>query len=179
MKTKSIFNFLFLLFALSAILMTACVKEGPRGPAGQNGIDGNANVIASAWITPPAWSGDTADWYFDIISTAITQDIIDYGAVLAYMKIPGDLYTNDVRSMPAYVNGSNWDFLIVPATPNQIEFTSDKFTVPGTTGYSFRFVLIPSNSTLTLKSGSINGYKKSELQNMPYKDVCRILGIKE
>jgi hypothetical protein len=175
MKTKNIF--IFLLFALSTFIMAGCVKEGPRGPAGQNGIDGNANVIASPWITPLSWSYDTGEWYFDVTSASITSDIVENGAILAYMSLADDIYGGvAVRPLPAYAIGANWDFLI-PATSGQIEFTSDAALIPATTGNLFRFILIPSS--VRLKSGSINGYKKSELQNMPYKDVCRILGIKE
>jgi hypothetical protein len=182
MKTKTIF--IFFLIAISSIIQTACVKEGPRGPAGQNGtngqngLDGNANVIASPWITPTAWAGQTSDWYFDVASTAITQEIVENGAILAYVSLKDDLYSGAaVRPLPAYAVGANWDFLI-PAY-GQIEFTSDALTIPATTGNLFRFILIPSSSTLSLKSGSINGLKKSEFQNMTYKDVCKLLDIAE
>ena len=175
MKTKSIISLLLIIAVVG--LISSCVKEGPRGPAGQNGVDGNANVLASPWLTPLAWQGDTFDWYFDVTSADITQDIIDYGAVLAYIKIPNDILTNSVRSIPAYVDNAEWNFFIPQLST--IEFTSNATARPGTTGYNFRFIIIPSNANVSLKSGTINGYKKSELQNMPYSDVCKLLGIKE
>ena len=62
---------------------------------------------------------------------------------------------------------------------SKIEFSTDAQVKPGTSGYTFRFILISSSATISLKSGTINGYKKSELQNLPYSEVCKILGIKE
>jgi len=161
-------------------MQTGCVKEGPQGPAGQNGTngaDGNANVIASPWITPTSWAGQTGDWYFDVASTAISQSVVENGVILAYMWVPGDIYSADVRPLPSTALGANWNFLIPDY--GLIEFTSDGTTIPGTTGYNFRFILITSSSTLSLKSGSTNGLRKSELQNMSYKDVCKQLGIAE
>ena len=177
MKTKSILS-LFLI-AIAVLLTYSCVKEGPRGPAGQNGIDGNANVIASPWISPTAWSLDTARglWYFGVTSTAITSDIVETGAILGYMSIPGDIYAAGVRPLPSYAANANWDFQIPDY--GKIEFSTDAQVKPGTSGYTFRFILISSSATISLKSGTISGYKKSELQNLPYSEVCKILGIKE
>ena len=178
MKTKSII-IIFLVLAASFI-QTGCVKEGPQGPAGQNGtngVDGNANVIASPWITPTSWAGQTRDWYFDVASTDINQSIVENGVILAYMWVPGDVYSADVRPLPSKALGANWNFLIPDY--GLIEFTCDTTTIPGTTGYNFRFILISSSSTLSLKSGSTNGLRKSELQNMSYKEVCKQLGIAE
>jgi hypothetical protein len=182
MKTNHIF--IFLLIVVSSVIQSSCVKEGPQGPqgvAGQNGADGlngNANVIASPWITPTTWAGQTGDWYFDVASSAITQNIVENGVILAYISLQADLYSGAaVRPLPAYAIGANWDFLI-PAY-GQIEFSSDATTVPATTGNLFRFILIPASSTLSLKSGSVNGLRKSDLQNMSYKDVCKKFGIAE
>jgi len=175
MKTRTI---LFsLLIAISAIFWTSCNQEGPEGPAG---LDGNANVTASQWYSPTTWDGTSGDWYFDITNTAISLDIVESGAILAYVSLPGDLYNDyTVRPLPAYAIGTNWDFLL----PNDgksygtIEFTSDMVNMPGTSGYNFRFILISAN--YSLKSASLNTPAISELKKMPYKDVCKLFNIPE
>jgi len=174
MKTKTI---LFSLLIMSAVLWTGCSQEGP---AGIDGIDGNANVTASPWYTPNAWKGTTGNWYFNITNPEISQDIVEGGAILAYVNLPGDLYNEStVRPLPAYAIGANWDFLL----PNDgqlygnIEFTSDMVNRPGTTGYNFRFILISSN--YTLKSATLNTPGLNDLKKMSYKDVCKLFGIKE
>lgn len=174
MKTRTI---LFSLLIMSAILWTGCSQEGPEGPAG---LDGNANVTASPWYTPTAWTGSAGDWYFDVKNSAISQDIVESGAILAYVSLPGDLYNDyTVRTLPAYAIGANWDFLI----PNDgqsygtIEFTSDMLNMPGITGYNFRFILISSN--YILKSASLTSPGLSDLKKMSYKDVCKLFNISE
>lgn len=175
MKTRTIlFSFLI---ASSAFLWTGCSQEGPQGPAG---LDGNANVIASQWYSPTAWDGSSGDWYFVVTNSAISQDIVESGAILAYVSLPGDIYNEyTVRPLPAYAIGANWDFLL----PNDgqsygtIEFTSDMVNRPGTSGYNFRFILIPSN--YSLKSASLNAPGLNDLRKMSYKEVCNLFGIKE
>ena len=174
MKTRTI---LFSLLIMSAILWTGCSQQGPEGPAG---LDGNANVTASPWYAPTAWTGSAGDWYFDVKNSAISQDIVESGAILAYVSLPGDLYNDyTVRPLPAYAIGANWDFLI----PNDgqsygtIEFTSDMPNMPGIAGYNFRFILISSN--YILKSASLTSPGLSDLKKMSYKEVCKFFNIPE
>ena len=148
-----------------------------QGPAG---LDGNANVTASPWYSPTAWNGSTGNWYFEVKNSAISQDIVERGAILAYVSLPGDLYNDyTVRPLPAYAIDANWDFLL----PNDgklygiIEFTSDMLNTPGTSGYNFRFILISSN--YTLKSASLTSPGLSDLKKMSYKEVCKLFNIQE
>jgi hypothetical protein len=170
----------FLLISISSILWTGCVKEGPVGPQGPsgtngtNGFDGNANVIASPWYTP-SWTGQTGDWYFDVANAAISQDIVEGGVILAYMSVPGDIYANAVRPLPAYALGANWDFLIPDY--GAIEFTCDSNLIPGSDKYYFRFILIPASTPL--KSGKLKSGEINDLKNKSYQEVCKILGIQE
>lgn len=165
-------------FVLVGMFFAGCVKEGPmgpEGPRGPQGRDGNANVFSSQWISPQQWNGQTGDWYFDVANSAITEDVVESGVILAYLSIPNDIYPDAVRPMPAYVNGANWEYLIPEY--GMIEFTSDALERPGTNNYYFRFVIIPAN--LQLKSGSINGATLDQLRVMPYSEVCKKLGIPE
>lgn len=174
MKTK-----ISALVVIIAAVLTwyGCGKEGPAGRDGLDGLDGrdgNANVIYSPWYTPNAWNGQTGDWYFDISNSEISQDVVEAGVILAYVSLPGDLYPAAVRPLPAYAIGANWDFLIPDY--GQIEFTSDALTRPGTTGYYFRFVIIPSNIALKSTAGTS---LKEELQQMSYLEVCKKYNIPE
>jgi hypothetical protein len=173
MKTST-----FSWFVIIVFFLVVCGEDGSEGPAGQDGQDGNANVYYSPWYSPPAWAGQTGDWYYNVNDNAITEDIVERGAILAYMSLPVDIYATAVRPMPAYVDNANWDFLIPDY--GMIEFTSDALDVPGTTDYYFRFILIPSN--IQLKSKNVEGsgiVGLKELQKMSYKDVCKELGIPE
>jgi hypothetical protein len=163
--TKSI---LLILVALTLFIWTGCAKEGPAGK------DGNANVISSEWIHPTSWNGQTGDWYFDVSNSAINSSIVEQGVILAYVSLPGDIYPAAVRPLPSWALGSNWDFLIPDY--GQIEFTSDALTIPGTTGYSFRYILIPANNFLK-STGSLS--YSEELRNMSYLEVCKKFGIPE
>lgn len=178
MKAKTIYS--FILVAVSIITFSGCGKEGPMGPAGASGLDGNANVIASEWITPLSWSGQSGDWFFDVTNSEITADVVEGGVVLAYMSVPGDLYNDyTVRPMPAYALNANWDFLLPNDGHNaygKIEFTSTMVSKPGTSGYNFRFVVIPAS--YILKSARLKS-SAADLKNMSYHDVCTQFGIKE
>jgi hypothetical protein len=178
MNIRTIFS--FIMIVTTTIFWTGCGKEGPQGPAGLNGLDGNANVTASSWITPLDWAGSSGDWYFDVSSTIINQDVVEAGAVLAYISLPGDLYNDyTVRPLPAYAIKANWDFLLPNDGTNygKIEFTSDMVNKPGTSGYNFRFIVIPAS--YILKSARLKSKSTTDLKNMSYHDVCMELGIKE
>ena len=84
-KTAKIFG----TFALvCGLLFTGCKKgdTGPAGPAGTNGTNGNANVVSSS-ITSSNWVYSSPSWGISFTYPAITQDIIDKGAVLVYLKV--------------------------------------------------------------------------------------------
>jgi hypothetical protein len=174
MNTKTI-AYLFAAFLM--IFISGCSQEGPQGPPGE---DGNADVTASPWYTPNAWEGSSGDWYFDIDNSAISQDIVESGAILAYVSLPGDLYNDlTVRPLPAYAIDANWDFLFPNdgQTYGTIEFTSDMVNMPGTSGYNFRFILIPAS--YILKSASLNSPGLNELKKMTYLEVCQFFNIAE
>ena len=100
MKTTKKIMYVVLLAVIAAF--ASCKGEigpaGPAGPAGAdgtngvdgtNGQDGNANVTASAWITP-TWSA-TNDIYgkYDYSDAAFTSDIMNSGVVLSYADWTG------------------------------------------------------------------------------------------
>jgi hypothetical protein len=80
-------KFMLPLLVSGVLILTGCTKEGPVGPqgaAGTNGTNGNANVT-SLTKTVTTWTVDnTVRWIADIPVPAITQSIVDRGAVLVY-----------------------------------------------------------------------------------------------
>jgi hypothetical protein len=172
---KTIPRTLFLLAAISALIIAGCGKEGPQGPQGPEGQ--SAPVYYSEWFSPTAWSGNSGDWYFSASAPDLTEDIVENGVVLAYAWLAGDVYqSTTTRPLPAYAVGANWSFLIHEY--GSIEFTSDMFSPPLTNGNKFRFVAIPGTIP-ALKSGT-PGYKsKEELRSMSYKEICKLFNIPE
>jgi hypothetical protein len=170
MKTR--FRTLSLFVAISALLFAGCNKEGPPGPAGQD-----ATVYYSEWFSPTAWSGSSGDWYFEATAPDLTQDIVENGVVLAYAWLANDVYEgSSVRPLPAFAVGATWSFLIHQY--GSIEFTSDMYAPPLTTGNKFRFVAIPGTIP-ALKSGTPGYRSEQELKNISYKEICRLYNIPE
>ena len=172
---KTTFRTVFLFAAIAAVIITGCQKEGPPGPAG---IDGqNATVYYSEWFSPASWSGGSGDWYFAASAPDLTQDVVENGVVLAYCWLAGDLYGgSSVRPLPAYAVGANWSFLVHQY--GSIEFNSDMFAPPVTSGNKFRFIAIPG-TTHALKSGTPGYRSEQELKSMSYKEVCKLYNIPE
>jgi hypothetical protein len=156
-----------LLLAPISVLFSACDEDNNVSPAN--------NTYYSGWYSPTSWSGEAGDWYFDVTSSDINEDIVEKGIILVYMSIPNDLFSSAVRPLPAYAAKANWDYLIPEY--GKIEFTCDSQTAPGTEGYYFRFVVIPSGTHL--KSTKENNLGKEDLLKMSYHDVCELYGIPE
>lgn len=169
MKTK----ITYLIIVFVALLFNACKEDPVQGPPGRDGLD--ATVYYSEWFSPGTWAGTSGDWYFNASAPDLKEDIVEGGVILAYAWLDGDIYKDAVRPLPAYVAGANWDFLIPDY--GSIEFTSDMVSAPGTSTNKFRFIAIPGTIP-ALKSASIKD-QKIQLQNMSYKEVCRMLNIPE
>ncbi|ADQ19177.1 hypothetical protein [Leadbetterella byssophila] len=81
------------LFLLSVIFVS-CKVEGPQGPAGADGKDGNANVKTQIiTVSPSNWQGDGFAWEARKASSIITADIATNGAVLCYLQGNDGVYT--------------------------------------------------------------------------------------
>ena len=68
------------LLLLSIVLLSGCEKEGPAG------ADGNANVVSTTF-TSSAWTFNSPSWMLSYNYPAITQEIINTGAVLVYIRV--------------------------------------------------------------------------------------------
>ncbi|HBS89127.1 MAG TPA: hypothetical protein DEA97_21450 [Bacteroidales bacterium] len=92
-------NLTIAIFFIIGICFSACQKEGPMGPEGPQGEQGNqgiqgvqgpagnANVHSYTFtVTTANWGIIDASHYVTLDSPFITDDIINNGAVLVYMK---------------------------------------------------------------------------------------------
>ncbi len=138
---------------------TGGVWAVPINLKGAKGDPGTANVIYSDWITPSTYTQTTVfgTIYFtaDIAASAITQSILDQGAVLVYGKLDG--YnpviwpTDQVSELPiviTYMDGANpnidtWSDL---ATVGSIRISlTSSLNAYGSisNAHQFRYIIIP------------------------------------
>ncbi len=88
MRTIKLLAFVFLIGVVS---ITSCTKEGETGPAGPKGENGNANVISKEY-TITNWVKNGDYYQGEINCPAITQEILDKGAVVCYVKSADSSY---------------------------------------------------------------------------------------
>lgn len=87
MKTK-IYS-LTVLTTVFLLLLTSCKKEveGPVGPKGPSGIDGNSNVKSyTVNVASSNWTLSGNVYYFDVPVAGITSSIINSGDVRIFME---------------------------------------------------------------------------------------------
>lgn len=91
------------LFFLAAIIsiFTACIKEGPQGPAGDDGSFTVYNFTSAA----AGWNGGT---YVEYPCPIITQSVIDKGIVLVYVQDEFG-YWNQCPSIWHSINGFSYN----------------------------------------------------------------------
>jgi len=147
MKTKKLKLIYFFLFVIFAGFISCKGDVGPAGPAGSDGIDGNANVIASTWITPEWSASDTTTAEFIYNDTEITAEILNNGVVLSYVDWYGDL--SQIHSLPLTYVYSGYDVNYnVTSSVGHIRWwfitLLTSYTPPET--LRFRYIIIPSTS---------------------------------
>jgi hypothetical protein len=90
------------LLVITALVFTACTKEGPVGPAGATGPEGptgpqgpqgpqgSANVFYSDWLdvtfVPQLNGTDTAAWLAEIAAPRLVDSILSKGEVHVYLN---------------------------------------------------------------------------------------------
>lgn len=173
------------LMAISFVWMFACEgPQGPVGPAGANGAQGPigpqgpigatgaANVIYSNWAKAGTWF--TTDVfgivrsYIDITAPALSQEILDRGIVLVYVKLTTD--NNQVRQLPVTVYAQFTTELIdFSALVNRIRIWSTPVKPPiaPSSSYEFRYILIPGGQAGRLNYEDMT-YEEARVQfNLP------------
>ncbi|HMR92113.1 MAG TPA: hypothetical protein PKC69_07355 [Chitinophagaceae bacterium] len=181
-------------FILFTVLLAGCAKDGKDGVDGEQGPPGTANVIYSAWFsTNGAWVESTgANPYYGEFAyylrpaTAITQAIVDNGAVLCYMK--GDplmegTAANTVFQLP-YTVGVGfgftdlYDFAVTPGNIRYLYKSDDPWEDVADLGtISFRYIIIPGGVAGRGVTPTYQGHTIEELKKMPYEQVAQLFHI--
>ncbi|MDD3643222.1 MAG: hypothetical protein PHQ19_07170 [Candidatus Krumholzibacteria bacterium] len=156
--------------------------EGPRGPAG------TANVIYSDWYSPETWTLATVfgvhERSYTMTTASLTQDIIDNGVVMVYMRFVG--LNPEISQLPVTLADVNYSFLFraqagsikvvywIIASP-----TIDPVVIPPQN--LVRYVLIPGGviDEAAVGSGITGAQLIRSLESMPYREVCELLDIPE
>ena len=177
-RLVTIFAYVLLVLFLGIAISSCSGDDGAVGPAG------NANVIYSEWIVP-TWSAGSfygvAVQEYNITTTNLTQDVIDYGVVLMYWKNASSY----IWQLPSSGLGGNIiiDFSFSENTLHLYIFDEVNGTLPSAIPSSnvFRYVLIPGNIPGNNSSDSqteiITELKTAGVDIDDYHGVCDYYGI--
>lgn len=182
MKTRQA---LLWLSACCVLAILGC-SEGDTGPAGPAGT---ANVIYSEWYSPETWRTEPSYGIsyrsYTMAAPSLTQEVIDRGAVLVYMRFYGMIPA--ITQLP----------LVLPESPGySFSFRAEADSVKAmyyspSAPTSFpavipplnqvRYVLIPGGVAADAKAidGGARERWLADLRAMPYADLCRKYGIPE
>lgn len=138
--------------------LISCKVEGPEGPAGRDGADGNANVKTQIiTVTPSNWSGDGYVYEARKQSSIITADIVTSGAVLCYMQDSNNTYiplpftfTNwylNEKEEPVFYNSHSL-FIYSPGVISFLLQDDDAMTPAPTANVIFKVVTIASSEVV-------------------------------
>jgi hypothetical protein len=157
----------------------AAGPAGPAGPAGKDGASASSNITTSAWVSvaPNQWETDADSTFFSAFLTekAITQAVLDKGAVLGYVK--GATATDYILPMPYSAGAFQISYVpIFDATQGGIiEFDFTPFlegVAPGDIGsLAFRYVIIKDLNLIGGRAKAINW--------KDYNEVKRELNLKD
>lgn len=166
-----------------ALIVLSC--EGPRGAAGPAGT---ANVIYSEWYSPVTWDPQIIfgvyERTFTMTTPALTQDIIDNGVVLVYMRFVG--LAPEISQLPVSLEDVDYNFTF-RAQSGSIKVVYWRYTNPGVdpgvipSENLVRYVLIPGGvlDDAALSRGITSTQLTGSLDSMPYREVCGMLDIPE
>lgn len=152
MKIKSL-----LAICIIALSLIGCTKEGAQGPAGKDGTNGNANVVSSS-ITSSSWVYNNPSWEIAFSYAAITQDIIDRGAVLVYMKVGSAYNQIPITFYPANNYSRTYDISSNVGSVT-IYCTDSDLTQPTNPGIqTFKIVVISASQLIKNPNVDLNNY---------------------
>lgn len=169
-----------------ALMVLGC--EGPEGPTGPAGPAGSANVIYSDWYSPETWILETtfgvSERSFTMTTSALTQEIIDNGVVLVYMRFVG--FNPEINQLPMILSDVDYSCLF-RAQAGSIKVLYYSMTSPTTdpgvipSSNLVRYVLIPGGvlDVTAAGAGITCAQLAGSLDSMPYREVCGLLDIPE
>lgn len=175
----------WLLLCLALVGLGCSGEDGARGPAGP---PGTANVIYSDWYSPTTWVAATVfavhERSYTMTAPLLTQDIIDHGVVMVYMRFVG--LNPEVNQLPILLADVHLSFF-VRAQAGSIKAVYYNVNTPGTDPTIVppenlvRYVLIPGGvlADVALSKGMTGEKLAGSLRSMPYAEVCRMFDISE
>jgi hypothetical protein len=173
---------------LCVALVTLSCAKGDTGPTGPTGPAGSANVIYSDWYSPATWVAEseygTAQRTYTMTDTLLTQEIVDRGVVLVYMRFvglnPAIVQLPCTFADPAY----SFSFRASAGTVKVVyyDIAAQTSTPPAIPSYNqVRYVLIPGGviASAMQTNGSTHEQEFARLNSMSYSQVCRRYEISE
>ncbi len=124
------------------------------------------SVLYSKWIAvvlvqdPVTTVGDTT-YEQNISAPAITQSVMDQGAILTYVEFKG------------VVNNAS-DFSIFPSFSIGNINLFARFGVAATDGLGFRYVIVPGKTATTSVSGSLQTFTVGQIKAMNYATIAKL-----
>lgn len=199
----------FRLLTLSSLaiifIASSCTKEGPEGPAGATGAQGPAGTPGapgtpgagvttySAWfVTGAGWTEATAadPYYGEVLyylkaAPVVTQQIIDQGIVLCYMKGDPllDAPANATPFLLPYTIGTGfgfndqYDFTLTPGNIRFLYKSNNPWEAEDLEVISFRYVVIPGSIAGRSTTPTYGGYTRDQLKGMTYQQVASVFNI--
>jgi hypothetical protein len=164
-----------LVFSFLALTFSSCEKEGPVGPVGPTGAtgatgeNGNANVVSTIFVSTN-WVYQTPYWVQTFTNPAITRDIVDRGAVLAYLQLSNGGYSQlPVTFYPDPSYSTSIEVSYVVGKVSLILNDSDQ-TQPNQPGvWTFKIVVISASGKM----------KNPNLDYSNYQEVVKAFEINE
>lgn len=160
---------------VGVLAFTACSPED--GKDGEQGPMGNANVIASDWITT-SFPNNTTQGGFYIDDSNITQQIVDSGVVLAYGKYNNSEYN---IALPFAWNNKSYYFLTHLGRVEFVGHSLNGITQNFTVITHVRYVIIPPSVSGGVENKTINklynGYTEEELRAMSYDEFVNVFEL--
>jgi hypothetical protein len=138
---------------------------GPPGPGGSQGPSGTANVIYSDWLSFQQGQRDTVVDGSNmkvnhIPAPMLTQDIMDRGAILVFMRFSTIIwplpFTSDAGAGTGPEKTSTVSFLPRPGTLYITRYTHDNSASIGYGSLQFRYVLIPGGLSANASLEGVN-----------------------
>ena len=140
-----------------ATTFSNCEKVTVTGPAGEDGKDGNANVVSSS-ITSGSWSFVSPSWSQSFTYSAITQDILDNGAVLVYVASGVNYYQLPYTFYPTSSYSRTYNYVHYLGGLKVYVTDSDLNTPePGT--LKFKVVVIEASGQIKNPNVDLNNYQ--------------------
>jgi hypothetical protein len=163
-------------FVLPAILViamfsvTSCTKKTTNNNVVQD------SIYYSAWI-PLSMQVDVTDSIYEqsITASKLTASVISHGAVLGYLGYPGNSDTI-VESLAELSSLYGVQQILEPGTisiitPYEPSFSCCDLTYTASSGFLYRYVIIPGNVLTT----SFNGMTQQQLSKMSFSDVQKAI----